>query len=152
MSRPLALLLWILLCFTAAAGGGFVMTGDWYAMLSKPTWNPPSWVFGPVWTLLYIMMGVSAWLVWKEGGFAQQRKPLTLFLVQLVLNAIWTPLFFGAHALGIAFAEILLLWLAILATILAFRRVSTTAAWLLVPYLLWVSFASVLNATLWWMN
>jgi tryptophan-rich sensory protein len=152
MSRPLALLLWILLCFTAAAGGGFVMTGDWYAMLSKPTWNPPSWVFGPVWTLLYIMMGVSAWLVWKEGGFAQQRKPLTLFLVQLVLNAIWTPLFFGAHELGIAFAEILLLWLAILATILAFRRVSTTAAWLLVPYLLWVSFASVLNATLWWMN
>jgi tryptophan-rich sensory protein len=152
MSRPLALLLWILLCFTAAAGGGFVMTGDWYAMLSKPTWNPPSWVFGPVWTLLYIMMGVSAWLVWKEGGFAQQRKPLTLFLVQLVLNAIWTPLFFGAHELGIAFAEILLLWLAILATILAFRRVSTTAAWLLVPYLLWVSFASVLNATLWCMN
>lgn len=152
MTRPLALLLWILLCFTAAAGGGFVMTGDWYAMLSKPTWNPPSWVFGPVWTLLYLMMGVSAWLVWKEGGFAQQRKPLTVFLVQLVLNAIWTPLFFGTHELGIAFAEILLLWLAILATILAFRRVSTTAAWLLVPYLLWVSFASVLNATLWWMN
>ena len=152
MSRPLALLLWILLCFTAAAGGGFVMTGDWYAMLSKPTWNPPSWVFGPVWTLLYFMMGVSAWLVWKEGGFAQQRRPLTLFLVQLVLNAIWTPLFFGAHELGIAFAEILLLWLAILATILAFRRVSTAAAWLLVPYLLWVSFASALNATLWWMN
>ncbi|MBU3680122.1 MAG: tryptophan-rich sensory protein [Candidatus Kapabacteria bacterium] len=152
MPRPLALLFWILLCFTAAAGGGFVMTGDWYAMLSKPTWNPPSWVFGPVWTVLYIMMGVSVWLVWKEGGFARQRRPMTLFLVQLVLNAIWTPLFFGMHMLGTAFAEIILLWLAILATILAFRRVSSTAAWLLVPYLLWVSFATVLNGTLWRMN
>lgn len=152
-SRPyLALAGWVLLCFAAASVGGLFMPGEWYAGLKKPSWNPPAWVFGPVWTALYTMMAVAAWLVWKRGGFAAQRRPLALFLVQLALNAAWTPLFFGLHWTGVAFAEIVLLWLAIAATIAAFRPVSRVAAWLLVPYLTWVGFAAVLNFTLWHLN
>jgi tryptophan-rich sensory protein len=151
--RPyLALAGWVLLCFAAASFGGLFMPGEWYAGLKKPSWNPPARVFGPVWTALYTMMAVAAWLVWKRGGFAAQRRPLALFLVQLALNAAWTPLFFGLHWTGVAFAEIVLLWLAIAATIAAFRPVSRVAAWLLVPYLTWVGFAAVLNFTLWRLN
>lgn len=143
---------WLLLCFAAAAPGALFMPGDWYASLEKPSWNPPGWIFGPVWSALYVMMAVAAWLVWKQGGFRIQRKALGLFLTQLALNALWTPLFFGMHLPGVAFAEILLLWLAIAATLVAFRSVNRTASWLLVPYLAWVSFAAVLNGTLWRMN
>jgi tryptophan-rich sensory protein len=151
--RPgLVLAGWLLLCFAAAAFGGMFTPGEWYASLKKPAWNPPGWVFGPVWTALYTMMAVAAWLVWTRGGFAAQRRPLGLFLVQLALNAAWTPLFFGWHRPGLAFAEILLLWVAIAATILAFRPVSRAAGWLLAPYLAWVSFAAVLNFTLWRLN
>lgn len=128
------------------------MPGEWYAGLNKPAWNPPGWLFGPVWSALYTMMAVAAWLVWRRGGFAAQRRPLGWFLAQLVLNAVWTPLFFGLHRPGVAFAEILLLWLAIAWTIAAFWRVHRTAAWLLAPYLAWVSFAAVLNGTLWRLN
>ena len=150
--RYLALAGWLLLCFAAASFGGSFMPGEWYAALKKPSWNPPGWVFGPVWSALYTMMAVAAWLVWKRGGFAAQRRPLTIFLVELTLNAVWTPLFFGLHWTGVAFAEIVLLWLAMAATIAAFRPVSRAAAWLLVPYLAWVSFASVLNFALWRLN
>jgi tryptophan-rich sensory protein len=143
---------WLVACFAAAALGGFFMPGEWYSSLQKPSWNPPGWIFGPVWTALYTMMAVAAWLVWKRGGFTAQRRPLTTFLVQLALNAAWTPLFFGLHRPGLAFAEILLLWLAIIATLAAFRRVSRIAAWLLVPYLAWVSFAAALNFALWRLN
>jgi translocator protein len=143
---------WLLLCFAAAAGGAVFMPGEWYASLEKPAWNPPGWIFGPVWSALYAMMAVAAWLVWKRGGFAAQRKALGLFLAQLFLNALWTPLFFGLQQPGLAFAEILLLWLVIVATLIAFRRVSRPAFWLLVPYLAWVSFAAVLNGTLWRIN
>ena len=155
MSRAasmLGLIIWLLTCFGAASLGAVFMAGDWYATLQKPSWNPPGWNFGPVWSALYTMMAVAAWLVGKRGGFAVQRRPLTLFLVQLALNAAWTPLFFGLHWPGVAFAEIVLLWLAIVATIAAFRPVSRAAAWLLVPYFAWVSFASVLNFTLWRLN
>ena len=148
----LALAGWILLCFGAASLGGLFPPDDWYGTLQKPSWNPPGWIFGPVWTTLYTMMGVAAWLVWKRGGFAAQRGPLGLFLVQLALNAAWTPLFFGLHWVGAALAEILLLWLAIAATIVAFRKAHTGAMWLLLPYLAWVSFASALNFTLWRLN
>jgi len=143
---------WLVLCFAAASLGGFFMPGEWYETLKKPSWNPPGWLFGPVWTALYTMMAIAAWLVWKRGGFAVQRRPLTLFLVQLALNAAWTPLFFGLHWIGVAFADIALLCLAIAATIATFRPVSRTAMWLLVPYLAWVSFAAVLNFTLWRLN
>ena len=150
--QTLALMGWVLLCFGAAAMGGLFMPGEWYAALKKPSWNPPGWIFGPVWTVLYTMMAVAAWLVWKRGGFAAQRRPLMLFLVQLALNAAWTPLFFGLHWTGVAFAEIVLLCLAIAATIAAFRPVGRVAAWLLAPYLAWVSFAAVLNCVLWRLN
>ena len=136
---------WLALCFSAASLGAVFMPGEWYATLKKPSWNPPGWIFGPVWSALYTMMAVAAWLVWKRGGFAAQRRPLALFLVQLALNASWTPLFFGLHWPGLAFAEIVLLWLAIAATLAAFRPVSRAAAWLLAPYLAWVSFAAVLS-------
>jgi tryptophan-rich sensory protein len=148
----LALIGWVLLCFTAASLGGIFMPGEWYASLKKPTWNPPGWVFGPVWTALYTMMAVAAWSIWKRGGFAVQRRALRMFLIQLALNAAWTPLFFGLHQPGIAFAEMLLLWLAIAATIAAFWRVHRVAAWMLAPYLAWVSLAAVLNFTLWRLN
>ncbi len=148
----LALVGWILLCFAAAATGAAFPPGEWYLSLTKPSWNPPGWIFGPVWSALYVMMGVAAWLVWRRGGFRAQRGPLTWFLVQLALNAAWTPLFFGLHRLGFAFAEMLLLWLAIVATLRAFRPVSRPATALLVPYLAWVSFAALLNFTLWRLN
>jgi benzodiazapine receptor len=147
-----ALVGWLVLSFGAASLGGPYMPGDWYVALKKPAWNPPGWVFGPVWTALYTMMAVAAWLVWRCGGWAAQRRPLLLFLTQLALNAVWTPLFFGLHRPGLAFAEIVLLWLAIAATLVVFRPVSRAAAWLLVPYLAWVSFAGVLNFTLWRLN
>ncbi len=140
------------LSFGAAAIGTPFIPGDWYAALAKPSWNPPSWVFGPVWMLLYTLMAVAAWLVWQRGEGGARRLALGLYAVQLALNAAWTPLFFGLHLLGVAFVEILLLWLAIAATIAAFHRVHRLAAWLLVPYLAWVSFAAVLNFTLWRLN
>ncbi|KAB2660890.1 MAG: tryptophan-rich sensory protein [Verrucomicrobia bacterium] len=143
---------WLVLCFSAASLGAFFMPGEWYARLKKPSWNPPGWIFGPVWSSLYTMMAVAAWLVWKRGGFAAQRRPLRLFLVQLALNGAWSPLFFGLHRPGVAFAEILLLWLSIVTTLTAFRPVSRVAAWLLAPYLAWVTFAAVLNFMLYRLN
>ena len=143
---------WLALCFCAAALSAIFMPAEWYASLKKPSWNPPGWIFGPVWTALYAMMAVAAWLVWRRGGFAAQRGPLMLFLTQLALNAAWTPLFFGLRRPGVAFAEILLLWLAIAWTIGIFWRVHRVAAWLLAPYLAWVSFAAALNFALWRLN
>ncbi len=148
----LALIGWFALTFAAALTGAFVKTGGWYAELAKPTWNPPGWLFGPVWTMLYAMMAVAAWLVWRRGGWRMQRGPLTLYLAQWALNALWTPLFFGLRRPGWAFAEILILLLAILATLAAFWRVKRLAGALLVPYTLWVTFATFLNYTIWRMN
>ena len=147
-----ALVGWLLLTFSATATGVFVKTGGWYAELAKPTWNPPSWVFGPVWTALYIMMAVAAWLVWRQGGWKAQRGPLTLYLVQWALNALWTPLFFGLQRPGLAFAEILALAVALGATLITFWKVRPSSALLLVPYALWTTFATVLNFTIWRMN
>lgn len=152
-SRPsLGLMGWLVLCFAAAGLGGWFPPGEWYATLKKPSWNPPGWVFGPVWTALYTMMALAAWMVWRRGGFAAQRRPLTLFLVQLGLNAAWSPLFFGLRWPGAACVEIAFLWLAIGATLWSFRSANRVAAWLLAPYLAWVSFAVVLNFTLWRLN
>lgn len=148
----LGLILWLVASFAAASMGALFMPGDWYAALNKPSWNPPSWVFGPVWTSLYAMMAVAAWLVWRRGGFLMRRWALVLFLIQLALNAAWTPLFFGLHLPAVAFFEILLLWVAIAATLIAFFRSNRLAGWLLVPYLAWVSFAAMLNFALWRLN
>lgn len=147
-----ALFIIIAVTFVAPALGAFSPPGAWYASLNKPSWNPPSWIFGPVWTALYTMMAVAAWLVWRRGGGAARHRALSLYLVQLALNAAWTPIFFGLKWPGLAFAEILLLLAAIFATMLAFRTASPVATMLLVPYAAWVSFASFLNFTLWRLN
>lgn len=123
---------------------------NWYASLAKPALNPPNWVFGPVWTLLFILMGVSAYLVWRKG-LKNKAVQLTLaiFIFQLFLNSFWSLLFFGIHSPGVAFTEILSLWFAIMALILASFQVSRLASYLLIPYILWVSFASYLNYAIW---
>ncbi|MFM2169607.1 MAG: hypothetical protein RIS79_3978 [Verrucomicrobiota bacterium] len=138
-----------MLTFLAPLAGAFTPPGAWYQTLNKPSWNPPNEIFGPVWTLLYLGMAVAAWLVWKRGG---QGQALRLYVVQLALNAAWTPVFFGAHQLGAAFIVIVCMWFAIFLTLRAFWAVSQPAGLLLVPYLAWVSFASVLNFTLWRLN
>lgn len=143
---------WVLLTFCAPLAGAGSMPGDWYQSLRKPEWNPPSWVFGPVWTLLYLMMAVAAWLVWRKGGWQCRSRELGAYLMQLALNAAWTPLFFGLRRPGLALVEIVCLLVAVIWTACLFRRVSAAAGALMVPYGLWVSFATVLNATLWWMN
>jgi len=153
----LELLGFVVLSFAAAGIGGLftapaVRAGGWYYQIQKPAWTPPSWLFGPVWTALYLMMAVAAWLVWRQGGWAAQGGALGLFLVQLILNAAWSWLFFGLHSPSAGLVGISLLWIAILLTILAFFRVSPVAGWLMVPYLLWVSFAAALNLTIWRLN
>ena len=140
------------ICFSAAGIGAQFLPGEWYASLNKPTWNPPSWIFGPVWTALYTMMAISAWLVWRKLGWRDGREPLMMFGVQLMLNAAWSWLFFGLHRPDLALTDIVALWLAILTTIWTFRTISQVAAWLLVPYLAWVTFATLLNLALWRMN
>jgi tryptophan-rich sensory protein len=153
LGRQLAALCgWLGLCFLASAGAIVVSTGGWYASLQKPSWNPPPWIFGPVWTLLYIMMAVAAWMIWRAGGWRAQGRALGFFLLQWLLNALWTPLFFGLHRPLLAFAEIMALWLALLITTILFWRVRKIAGFLLLPYLAWVSFAAFLNFTLWQLN
>ena len=126
---------------------------EWYPLLLKPAWNPPSWIFGPVWTLLYILMGSSAWMVWRSAGsFRIAHTPMLLFLVQLVLNALWSWIFFGFRMPGPAFFELAILWVAIAATIKAFSAINSAAAWIMSPYILWVTFAGVLNFAIWNLN
>ncbi|PIT92830.1 MAG: TspO protein [Candidatus Harrisonbacteria bacterium CG10_big_fil_rev_8_21_14_0_10_42_17] len=125
----------------------------WYIELVKPALNPPSWIFGPVWTTLFALMGITAFLVWKKGLDRRDVKiALGIFLGQLVLNTLWSIIFFDLHSPGGALIEIVFLWLAILATIIAFAKISKPAAWLLVPYILWVSFAMYLNYAIWVLN
>jgi benzodiazapine receptor len=141
--------------FTGFVGSFSTMdsVSTWYADLAKPSFNPPDWTFGVVWPILYVMMGVAAFLIWNKGISSKQTKvALGLFMGQLVLNGLWTPIFFGLHMMGLALAEIILLWVAILVTIVAFWRISKPATYLLIPYILWVSFAIVLNASLWHLN
>jgi len=153
MKHPgVGLILWILMSMAAGWVGSRFMPGEWYAALAKPSWNPPSAVFAPVWSTLYILMGVAAWLVWRKAGFAGAPVALALFVFQLVLNALWSYLFFGAHRPDLAFVDIVVLWLAILATTIGFWRVSVPGGVLLLPYLCWVGFASALNLQLWRLN
>ena len=142
----------IALCFLAAALGALFRPGEWYEQLAKPSWRPPNWLFAPVWTLLYLTIAVCGWLIWREVGFAGGALALSTYLVQLLLNASWTPLFFGLHRPDLAFLDIALLWLSILATMAVFYPISTSAAWLLLPYILWVTFAAALNFSIWRLN
>lgn len=153
----LALAGWIALCLGAGGIGGIASAnaGDFYGALARPSWAPPAWLFGPVWTLLYILMGVAAWLVWRvrTGGSAAARKRgLTLFVVQLLLNALWTWLFFHWRLGAWAFAEIVVLWLLVVAAAAAFFRVRKMAGWMLVPYLLWLTYAGALTWAVWRSN
>ncbi len=146
----------VLVCLAAGSVGSFFTLGSvstWYATIQKPSFNPPNWVFGPAWTMLYILMGVSAYLVWIKGWSRKDvRAALAAFGLQLFLNLLWSLIFFGAKQIFYAFAEIMFLWLSIVFTMALFYRVSKNAALLLVPYILWVSFAAFLNYSVWQMN
>ena len=151
----LGLIAAVLLCFAVAGVGGWVTTPSipgWYAGLAKPSWTPPDWVFGPVWSVLYLGMAVAVWLVWRQNGFSGATVPMVLFGVQLALNGAWSWLFFGIHSPGAALVDLVLLWAAIAATTVTFWRRSIPAAILLVPYLVWVSFAGALNFAIWRLN
>jgi len=147
-------IVWLLIPFIAAGIGSIATINAqlFYSELIRPPWSPPGFAFGPVWTLLYALMGVAAWLIWRRGGFHQARAALSLFLVQLSINALWSWLFFTWH-LGLAsFVGIVILWILITATLIVFWRLKTLAGVLLIPYLLWVSFAAVLNYAIWQLN
>jgi len=139
---------WLAVSFVPAWFGTQFTSPEWYQQLNQPGWAPPPALFGPVWTVLYALMGTAAWLVWLEGGFARASLPLSLFLVQLVPNAAWSWLFFGLRRMDLALIDIALLWLLIVATIVAFGKVRKLAGLMLLPYLAWVSFATALNLAL----
>ncbi len=127
--------------------------GTWYAFLAKPALTPPAWVFGPVWTILYLLMGIALFLVWKKRkGTAERKEAIGIFAIQLVLNVLWSVIFFGSHSPFPGFIAIVSLWLAIIAAIAAFAKISRGAGWILVPYLLWVTFAAYLNLSVWLLN
>lgn len=156
MKQILRFALAILLCQAAGIIGSFFTVAaipTWYAALNKPSFNPPAWLFGPVWICLYTLMGVAFFLIWRLGREKPGvNKALTFFAVQLILNAVWTPLFFGLKLPGLALGEIILLWVVIVLTLVKFYKLSKTAGLLLIPYILWVSFAAVLNFSLWVLN
>lgn len=143
--------LWIFLCVGGGAAVGIFTAGgvsDWYQTLNKPAWTPPDWVFAPVWTVLYIMMGVAACLIWRNGGWRKQSKALGLFIIQLLLNYIWSFIFFTAQRLDWALAEIIILLVSIVITIWQFAKIDRRASLLLIPYCLWVMFATALTAAI----
>jgi tryptophan-rich sensory protein len=147
------LVMFIVACLGVAALGSLATTPEipgWYAQIKKPSWTPPNWLFGPVWTLLYISMAVAAWMVWKRAGWASDA--MILFGIQLALNLAWSFIFFRFHNPGLAFAEIVLLWFAIAATLIRFAAISQTAAILFAPYLAWVTYAAALNFAIWRLN
>jgi len=155
-SNILKLVVAVLLCQAAGILGSLATAPaipGWYKGLAKPSFTPPNWLFGPAWITLYLLMGIALFLVWRQGlDRPGVKAALALFFIQLGLNALWSWLFFGWHQLGLAFAEIVLLWVVILLVTIKFFALSRAAGWLLVPYLLWVMFASVLNFSLWRLN
>lgn len=152
ISSPLALLGFFAACVLAACTGAFFRPGEWYEQLRKPAWRPPNWLFAPVWSVLYLMIAVSGWLVWRRAGFAGAALPLSIYALQLALNAAWTPLFFGFHRPHLGFVDIVLIWLSTLATIVLFYPIHIGAALLLLPYLAWITFAAALNFAVWRLN
>lgn len=157
MQRIIRIVLVVMTCLVIGYLSGTVTRESiltWYPTLVKPVFNPPNWIFGPVWTLLYAMMGVAGGLIWNhiESHRENVKKAFLFFIIQLGLNALWSYLFFGLHNPLIALIEIILLWLMIFETYTQFKRIDKVAGLLLIPYLLWVSFATVLNASIWWLN
>lgn len=158
MNRWLALAISLIACLSAGLLGTFATTQGipvWYQTLNKPSWNPPNWLFGPVWTLLYVMMGTAAWMIWEassEQSRGRRTLALMVFAGQLILNALWSWLFFGWRLVGVAAGEIGLLWLMTAATLWIFFKIRKAAGWLLVPYLAWLTFAGALNIAIWRLN
>jgi len=152
MKSILALLLFIIIVFNAAFVANRFRPGAWYKGLQKPSWTPPNWLFPTVWTVLYILIAVSGWLVWRETSVKAALFPLIIYLGQLILNALWTWFFFGLHKPGLAFLDIVALWFFIVFTIILFWPFSKLAGILLLPYLLWITFAATLNYCVWKMN
>jgi benzodiazapine receptor len=156
MQKILKIVLLVVVCTGVGYLSGMVTRESittWYPTLVKPVFNPPNWIFAPVWTLLYIMMGIAAGLVWTSGADGKMvKKALGFFAIQLGLNALWSYLFFGLHNPLLALIEIVLLWLMIYETYIHFKKIDKIAAYLLIPYLAWVSFATILNASIWWLN
>jgi len=147
------LLISIIICELAGVVGSVFTISQinkWYIHLNKPSFNPPNWIFGPVWTTLFVLMGISLYLVWQENK--KKKKAIIIFAVQLLLNILWSIIFFGMHSPSVAFFELLMLWFAIVFTIINFYRVSKIASLLLLPYILWVSFAGILNLFIWILN
>jgi tryptophan-rich sensory protein len=157
MPKIAKLLIMVAVCVAVGYVSGMVTRESvttWYPTLEKPSFNPPNWLFAPVWTALYIIMGIAGALVWDRIDTDEEnvKKGLRFFFIQLVLNALWSYLFFGLKNPMIAFVEIILLWLMIYETFVQFHKVNKTAAYLFIPYLLWVTFAMVLNGSIWWLN
>jgi tryptophan-rich sensory protein len=160
MTRPstsrqvLGLFGWLLASFATGAIGGLasINAAGFYGQLVQPSWAPPAWLFGPVWSVLFVLMGIAAWLVWRAHGFRGARSALVLYAAQLGANALWSWLFFAWHLGAVAFAEIVLLWFLIAVTIARFWSLHRAAATLLLPYLAWVTFAAGLNFALWRLN
>lgn len=148
----LSLVVWLAICFAIASIGRIAKPDAWYRGMNKPAWNPPDWMFAPVWAILFIMMAVAASLVWSKRGEAEVGLAIGLFVTQLSLNALWSWLFFGFHRPDFAFFEVIVFWLMILATTIEFWSISPTAGKLMLPYMAWVGFASFLNLVLWRMN
>ncbi len=136
------------------AGGYFTVNEikSWFVTLNKPSFNPPNYLFGPVWSLLYFLMGISLYLIWQQPPSTQRKQAITIFLIQFALNVSWSFIFFKEHQILWALVDIIVLWLLILITIFSFAKLNKTAAWLLVPYISWVSFATLLNAAIWLLN
>ena len=153
-SQVLGFLGWFVVTTIAGAVGALasVRASSFYSALTQPVWAPPAWLFGPVWTALYLLMAIAAWMIWRTHGFGGARRGLTLFVAQLAANALWTWLFFAWRQGGLALAELVVLWVLIVMTITAFARLNRLAGALLLPYLAWVTFAGALNFSLWRMN
>lgn len=155
LRRALPLILFVALAFMAAALGGYATSrsvSTWYPLLRKPAWNPPSFVFAPVWTVLYVLMAIATWRVWQIGDASSARRTVSLYSAQLTLNALWSILFFGLQRPGIALIEIIILWSTLMLILRRFWVADRIAAYLWLPYFLWVSFACVLNAAIWELN
>lgn len=155
MKKTYKLIISLLIPQLAGGLGSFFTASsvkDWYLTLEKPALNPPAWVFGPVWTMLFLLMGYALYLVWTDESGKRRTLAYLVFGIQMILNILWSIIFFGLHSPGGALFEMIFLWLAILATIIAFAKISRTAAWLLAPYILWVSFAGYLNYSIWILN
>ena len=152
ISSIIGLVCFIAACFLAAFTGALFRPGEWYERLKKPSWRPSNRLFAPVWTVLYLMIAVAGWLIWRKAGFAGAGLPLAVYALQLILNAAWSPLFFGLRRPDLGFVDIVLVWISIIATIVLFYPIDVVAAMLLVPYLAWVTFATALNFFVWRLN